>query len=223
MVVLKSNMSHTPSFWRSVYRGKTIYRYLFERTLVSHVSHIHGKVLDIGSGGNPEYYRYLNATQCQFTKTDYQKRPGVDSVLDFNKLFPFENDSFDTVCLFHALYIADNPHHVLSEIKRVLKPGGTLVLSMPFIANEMPQPHDYHRYTSEGLDVLLSNSGLTSLVRERIGERFTACCYLLTPFLKWWPLRMIAYSFSLAFDWCIPKKITTRHPCPIGYFYVAKK
>jgi SAM-dependent methyltransferase len=210
-------------FIKNVIQGKTIYRILFQNALKKNNHFLHGMVLDLGSGGNPSYYRYINTERCTITKTDYEEKPGVDKVVDFNQIFPFADSTFDTVCIFHALYIAKEPMWVLREAKRVLKNGGHLMLSMPFVANEMPQPHDYHRYTLEGLDLLISAAGLVPVVKERVGERFTASAYIKSPFYFFWPIKLIAYSVALVCDSLIPKKLRHNYPLPIGYFYVARK
>ncbi|MGB1237986.1 MAG: class I SAM-dependent methyltransferase [Pseudomonadales bacterium] len=41
---------------------------------------------------------------------------------------PFEHDSIDVVLLHHSLDFTDNPHQVLREATRVLRPGGHLVI-----------------------------------------------------------------------------------------------
>ncbi|MFH1170781.1 MAG: class I SAM-dependent methyltransferase [Candidatus Vogelbacteria bacterium] len=210
-------------FLRDVIRGKTIYRILFQRALYRNKEYITGRVLDLGSGGSPSYYKCLDMVGREFIKTDYTPRPGVDRVVDFTQPLPFPDASFNTVCIFHALYIAPDPQIVLKEIRRVLVKDGVIVISMPFIANEMPEPHDYHRYTLEGLNLLFSEANFTPIVQERIGERFTAATYILTPFYLFWPIKLIAYAKAILLDKFIPTKIREKHPFPIGYFYVARK
>lgn len=210
-------------FLKNVIKGKSIYRILFQKVVYRHRSFIRGNVLDLGAGANPSYYRYLDCNDCVFTKTDYVAKQGVDAVVDFTEPFPFSNESFDTVCIFHALYIAPDPANVLQEVCRVLKREGILVIAMPFVANEMPEPHDYHRYTAEGLDLLLKNSGFSPIIRERIGERFSAAAYIISPFLYIWPLKLPVYAIALLFDRLIPRRLKHAYPFPIGYLYVSKK
>jgi SAM-dependent methyltransferase len=208
-------------FIQNVIRGKTIYRILFQKALYRNRKYISGRVLDLGAGINPSYYGYLDKEGREFIRTDYKN--GADAVVDFEEPFPFENGSFDTVCIFHALYIAHDPHAVLKECNRVLKENGIFVLSMPFVANEMPEPHDFHRYTLEGLDVLMSETGFKTVLKERIGERGTAAAYILSPLYLIWPIKLIAYGAALFIDWVLPKKLKSNYPFPIGYFYVARK
>lgn len=52
------------------------------------------------------------------------------SVFDAQKL-PFADASFDLVLLYEAFYYLHEPETFLSEARRVLRPGGELLLSMP--------------------------------------------------------------------------------------------
>lgn len=45
--------------------------------------------------------------------------------------FKFGSDFFDAVVMFHVFEHIPNPNEVLEEIKRILKPGGTLIIGLP--------------------------------------------------------------------------------------------
>lgn len=63
---------------------------------------------------------------------------------------PVEDRYFDAVLCTQVLEHVKNVD-MINELIRVIKPGGTLVLSVPFIYNEHGSPHDYRRYTYHGL------------------------------------------------------------------------
>ena len=215
-------MARVIDYIKNTIRGKTIYRILFQWSLMDANFFINGKVLDIGSGGGPSYEKYL-PKNIEYIKTDYTQKPGVDKVLDFNAKFDFPDATFDTVFLFHNLYIAENPDFTILEIKRVLKDGGYLLISNPFTANEMPEPHDYVRFSKEGLDRLIEKSGLKIVKFKRLGDRFTVSAYALSPLLLIWPIRLVVNTIALAFDFIIPNKLKTNYPFPLGYFYATRK
>jgi SAM-dependent methyltransferase len=63
--------------------------------------------------------------------------------------------SFDAVMCNQVLEHVVDPALTLSEIRRVLKPGGILLLSVPFIYCEHGMPYDFRRFTAGGLEALL--------------------------------------------------------------------
>jgi SAM-dependent methyltransferase len=210
----------TPSFLSQIFRGNTIYRMLFHAMVSKYRTVIAGRVLDIAGSRKAEYYRYLSSDLNVITVNI--KGDGVDLIADFNRELPVETSSIDTVLLFNAIYIADTPSALMLECKRVLKPGGRLVASSPYISNEMRDPHDYGRLTSEGLERLVRESGMHLESIEPFGERFSSAAYLLQPFFPTLLLRMPLYALALALDRAVPLRVRKRHPAPLGYFFSAR-
>ncbi len=95
----------------------------------------------------------------------------------------------------------------MREINRILKPGGKLFMTSPFIFNEAKEPADYWRFTSGGLEKLLKESGFKEFLIIPVGERFSAAVYLISPFLFFWPVKFVFYCLALFFDKLIPKKL----------------
>jgi ArsR family transcriptional regulator len=98
-----------------------------------------GDVLDVGSGDGAAaapiapYCRSLTCIDANTRLIDAARErlsrfPGVQArVADVHAL-PFQNESFDTVLVFHTLTYAERPARALEECARVLRPGGRLVL-----------------------------------------------------------------------------------------------
>lgn len=196
--------------------GKTIGRVLFNETVRRECASLSGRVLDLAGGSNPSYLPLLPAS-TQFVRTDKKASVGVDAV-DFNKPLPYTDASFDAVLLFSALYIAEDPQKLLKEIHRILKPGGALFLASPFVANEMPEPHDYVRFTAEGLERLVARAGFRDIRIKRLGERASAAVQIKHPFYLFNILRAFIYPLALLVDGMIPKSTRHAHPMPIAYF-----
>ncbi|MDP4020448.1 MAG: hypothetical protein Q8P58_00160, partial [Candidatus Adlerbacteria bacterium] len=125
--------------------------------------------------------------------------------------------------LFNALYIVDEPVALAREVHRVLKPGGKWLMLSPFIANEMPEPHDYLRFTAEGLERLCRGAGFASVSTERQGERASAAAHLMHPFFLFNVVRALMFPLALLFDRLIPTRVRREHPAPLSYFVVCKK
>lgn len=77
---------------------------------------------------------------------------------------PFENNSFDSVFLMHALTYTDNAGQVITEAARVLRPGGQLVLATLKQHSHQATVADYDHvnlgYSVKQLDALVKDAGL---------------------------------------------------------------
>lgn len=206
---------------RGALSGKSIGRILFNHAVRMHSASASGRVLDIAGGALPSYLAYL-PQGIDLVRTDIKAAPGV-TALDMNKPLPFLDSSFDAVLCFNALYIVDDPEQLAREVHRVLMSGGAWYVSSPFIANEMPEPHDYRRLTREGLERLFRAAGFPSFEIHRIGERGSAAAGILHPFFMFNFVRACFYPIALLFDRLVPARVRREHPTPIGYFCIAKK
>ena len=201
---------------RGALAGKTIGRILFNRAIERAAREISGRVLDIAGGREPSYLRFL-PKDIDLVRTDLHASDGVVA-LDMNRSLPYQDGSFDTVLLFSALYAAEDPQMLAREVHRVLKSGGRWLISSPFIANEMSEPHDYVRFTAEGLERLCRTAGFASVNIERIGERASAATHILQPFFLFNIIRAFVFPLAIFFDWLIPSSVRAAHPSPISYF-----
>jgi SAM-dependent methyltransferase len=143
--------------------------YLARRSLVeqvaAHAPHIRGRVLDVGCGSKP--YRQLFNSDAYVgldVEQSGHRHAGEDvDVFYDGRTFPFADGEFDSVVSFEALEHVFTPERFIAEIGRVLRPGGTLLLTVPFVWDEHEQPYDYARYSSFGLQHLLDANGFTVL------------------------------------------------------------
>lgn len=71
----------------------------------------------------------------------------VEFSLGSAESLPFESQSFSRVCTVHSLYFWRDPKRVISEIYRVLRPGGTLVIGIHSKAKLKTQPLTRHNFT----------------------------------------------------------------------------
>ncbi len=111
-------------------------------------------VIDIGSGSKKAGPNVINV--------DIYPWANVDIIADAHDL-PFLDNSLDGVITTWTIEHLKYPDKVISEIFRVLKPGGYLYLATNFIIPYHSSPHDYHRWTADGLRVLLEDFELLEL------------------------------------------------------------
>ncbi len=77
---------------------------------------------------------------------DISKIKGVDVILDLNKKIPFKNNSVDEIRIEHTLEHLEDPIKVITEIYRILKPGGKLIIKVPFAGHSRSFQFDHKHY-----------------------------------------------------------------------------
>lgn len=153
--------------------------------------HAHGRMLDVGCGQRPyeELFRpYVSeivgieheATFALTNASTSDKKP--DLYYDGTRL-PFDDASFDTVLNIQVLEHTPTPGHLVSDMGRVLKPGGTLILSAPFGFRLHEQPHDYFRYSPHGLRTLCEAAGLEVVETLSQGGLWSVVAHKLNSYL----------------------------------------
>lgn len=116
------------------------------------------KVMDIGSKDAKGSYQVGKVPDdMEFITVDIEPGPGVTLVADAHDLYMVEDNSIDCVTTVSTLEHVRYPQKVVSEIHRVLKPGGVIYLSVPFIYPFHSDPYDFYRFSSDGVDILCEN------------------------------------------------------------------
>ena len=135
-------------------------------------------LLDIGSG-DLRYSKYFVVPNWNAIYSDYEKRAqGVDVLLDAHCL-PFGDNSFDIITMTEVLEHLHHPGRALSEITRVLRPGGRLLITFPFMWGLHELPNDYFRFTEFGFSALCKDAGLTIEKFWRRGNSFALLISLI--------------------------------------------
>jgi len=188
-------------------------------------------VLDIGSGGS-SYDRYFpNRITVDI---DPARKPDV--VGDAHSL-PFKDGEFEFILSTEVLEHLKNPRLAISEMHRVLKKDGTLVLTTRFVYPIHDSPNDYWRFTEYGLRELFKDWEIVELVAET--QSFSTIAVLLQRIAFQTTLRLnkfmklnlfiLAYiaersNFLIKNEYGdIGKKSKEKNIMPSGYYIVCKK
>lgn len=117
-------------------------------------------VVDVGCGEAP--YRAMLAGFTRYVGLDAPGHPDSGSradVLGDACALPLRAAVADAVLCTEVLEHVVDPAALLSEAHRVLKPGGALLLSVPFTWQIHDEPHDYWRFTEHGLRLVIERAG----------------------------------------------------------------
>ncbi len=110
------------------------------------------RTLEVGSYGRPRYGRFFSNR----IGIDIREGPGVDRVANVYEL-PFREGEFDVVLCMVILEHLKEPARAIAEMRRVLKQGGRIIVSVPFILPMHDTPGDYWRFTKYGLQYLFAD------------------------------------------------------------------
>jgi len=148
------------------------------------LSILEGEVLDVGCGRKP--YAHLTRAK-RYVGVDIdtpatRALAAADHYYD-GRTLPFADASFDAVLCSQVLEHVFTPDEFLREIRRVLRPGGVLLLATPFVWDEHEQPQDYGRYSSFGLKALVERSGFALEAQRKTCPDFRANVQLASGYL----------------------------------------
>ncbi len=133
------------------------------------------------------YIGGAGATVPGYVNLDIVAAPGVDVVADAEQL-PFRSDIFQRIECDAVLEHVRRPELVLREIERTLAPGGFAHIVAPFCHPFHAYPHDYHRFTPEGLKLLVGDLEVAA-EGWRTGPTATLLVFLLEYVKLWLPWR----------------------------------
>lgn len=136
------------------------------RALARHASLARGRLLDVGGDGAPHRALFAGRLTRYVATGPPGAAAGVDVYAAATAL-PFRDGVFDTVLAVGVLALVPEPGRLLAEAARVLRPGGGLFLTAPWLNVPPAGPRGFYRYTERGLRHLLESSGFRVLLIER--------------------------------------------------------
>jgi len=152
------------------YLGTSYRRRLIDTDLAVAVEHLRGLVLDVGGGRRRGSFR--PPTGGRWVVADASVAGWPDVGADVQRL-PFRDAAFDAIKVTEVLEHVPDAAAALRECRRVLRPGGHLVATAPFLERLHGDPDDYARYTDAMWRRLLGECGLIVVSVTPQGGYFT--------------------------------------------------
>lgn len=191
-----------------------------------------GNVLDLG-GDSRSAYRSLFQGDHTFTTVNMDEKARPDVFHDLEEALPFPDQTYDGVTLINVLEHVFAYRELLKESLRVLKPGGQLVIVVPFLFPVHPSPRDYWRFTDTTLErelalLDLQDFRITALGSGMFAARYVLLDRLLPALLRLinsLTLRFLVRPLDRAFEILarVLGKKYSRTDYALGYIVVARK
>lgn len=151
--------------------------YVIRKSLLEAVTELkpklHGVVVDLACGVMP-YKEYLQSDSIDkyigidIEPTEYHNQVKPDYYWD-GKIIPLDDASVNFVIATEFLEHYFDTNHVLTEIQRVLKTGGTFFFTVPSVWPLHEAPYDYHRFTPFALEEHFKKAGFSSWEIKPLG------------------------------------------------------
>ena len=129
------------------------------------------KVLDVGAGGCPHrklfsHCEYFTQDFVQLSAVQIQNQVGygkIDFVSDILNI-PVPDKSYDVILCTEVIEHIPDPISAIKEISRILKPGGTLLITAPLLSGLHQEPyHFYGGYTKYWYQKFLTENNLSDI------------------------------------------------------------
>lgn len=121
----------------------------------------HGDLLDFGGGEKSQYRSFIQCKTYSSINIDPEINPTW--VIDDDEKFPCKNNIFDHIFSFNTLEHVYNAQEKLAEFYRVLKPGGDILISTPFLYPIHGHPDDFFRPSPSWYHMTLKKYGFKNI------------------------------------------------------------
>ncbi|MDZ4874403.1 MAG: hypothetical protein CLLPBCKN_003799 [Chroococcidiopsis cubana SAG 39.79] len=168
-------------------RGDSAHRVYLDWYLQKFTADIKGHCLEFQDD------TYTSRFRDRITKLDVLNKdyiPNATIVADLTQPNDLPSNTYDCIICTYVLHIIAEPEKIVSEMHRILKPGGVLLIAVPNITINYPAYPEYWRFTARGLHYILAKSFLAEQIDiQTYGNSLVAAGELRG---------MVAYDFAKA-------------------------
>lgn len=144
---LNDAMIGTPAYWDLAIQNRSFWLDM-EPIITAFAA---GETLDIGAG-RLAWRQVLRSRATRYVSADmFREHPDLDVIADLTQRLPWDDALFSTIFCCSVLEHLVDFEKAIGEMRRVLKPGGCLILAVPFMYYRHGDPHDYFRFTQFAL------------------------------------------------------------------------
>ena len=184
-----------------------------------------GTVLNAGAGWRDFSHLVDGELVNQDIRWDGDTRTNIHIYSPLHSI-PTADGHFDSIVCIAVLEHVENPEEIVPEFFRVLKPGGHVVASVPFLQPEHKVPTDFQRYTKDGLARLFSHHGFQVVSCKPL---FTVYHTLHWMVFEWLRLRqsllfkMLRYSLVPVIGWVARRSTLQSEKLASAFQIIARK
>jgi len=209
-----------PSFFSIFYHPFFFIRREIYSFLEVNSNYLNGKLLDFGCGSKPYEKLFKNLNDYVGVEVAGNKENLKSDIYYDGISLPFADNTFDSILCTEVFEHVEQLDEVIFELYRILKPGGRMIVTTPFMCMEHEMPYDFRRFTLNGLTNLIKKKNFKIIKSQKLLNNFhvffqTLNFYICQVFLKKKTryLKYIVYFLligpvnflSLIFNFFLPK------------------
>ncbi|WP_257670752.1 methyltransferase domain-containing protein [Parapedobacter tibetensis] len=169
-----------PTFFGLLFNPFFIIRRGLYKGVSSFSNYMNGRLLDFGCGSKP-YKTLFHVDEYIGTDIEVSGHAHVNEDIDVyydGKTLPFADESFDSIFTSEVFEHVFNLPQIIGELHRVLKPGGYMLVTAPFVWDEHEIPYDFARYTSFGIKHILEESDFVIVEEKKTTNYVATICQM---------------------------------------------
>jgi len=150
-------------------------RYYLDTYMIDQISEIdqHARILDLGGHKSQKRGRFdIGKTHTNVVNLNISDAKMPD-ILGAGEHLPFASEVFDVVICSEVLEHVPDPQAILRESVRVLKSGGQILITVPFLYRIHADPYDFGRYTESFWQLVLEQVGFSDVEITKHGLYFS--------------------------------------------------
>jgi len=178
-----------------------------------------GSMLDFGCGSKP-YKNLFKNCQNYLSIDVLSDKENVKPDIFYNGTkLPFADNIFDSILCTEVFEHVEKLDDIINELYRVLKPGGRMIVTTPFMCMEHEMPYDFRRLSFNGLSNLMKKNNFKILASQKLLNNFHVFFQILNFYIfhlflkKKKRLKYLVYFFligpinflSILFNFFLPK------------------